>query len=351
MACLWRARRRLGRGPLAGVLFFALTLSPTLGFASFRYMQFSFVADRYQYLALVGLAAVLVGGFVQLGQRLANETRSKPAQGVAKGISRRAKVSPRALHCIGWTLAALLLCAYGALSFQRARLFQDQVTLFRHVLATNPGAKEAGHILGTFLMEREQWQEAARVYYAALERDPAEIKIHVNLASVLMHQERLEEAARVLRQAVSHEAAHLQSRRDQATARHEAAAVRVNLGLALLKLQRLDEAEQTLRRAMEIQPDSPEARQNLAATLNHKAVAHFAAQRYPQALTLFRESSNLNPADAQTHANLGAVLGQMGRYREAVQSFEQALAINPQLETVRAYLEQARGQLDSGGKR
>ena len=58
---LYRFRHRIGRGPLAGVLFFAVTLSPVLGFVDFGYMQFSFVADRYQYLAGIGLMAVLVG--------------------------------------------------------------------------------------------------------------------------------------------------------------------------------------------------------------------------------------------------------------------------------------------------
>ena len=59
-AVLWFLRGRVGRGPLAGVLFFAVTLSPVLGFVEYGYMQFSFVADRHQYLAGMGLMAVLV---------------------------------------------------------------------------------------------------------------------------------------------------------------------------------------------------------------------------------------------------------------------------------------------------
>ena len=49
-AALWVLRRRIGRGPFAGAAFFAVTLSPVLGFVDYGYMQFSFVADRYQYL-------------------------------------------------------------------------------------------------------------------------------------------------------------------------------------------------------------------------------------------------------------------------------------------------------------
>ena len=55
---LWAGRHRLGRGPLAGAVFFAVTLSPVLGFVDFAYMALSFVADRYAYLAGIGVVAV-----------------------------------------------------------------------------------------------------------------------------------------------------------------------------------------------------------------------------------------------------------------------------------------------------
>ncbi|HEX4342912.1 MAG TPA: O-GlcNAc transferase, partial [Verrucomicrobiae bacterium] len=43
---LWRARKRLGRGPLVAVLFFAGTLLPALGFFDLYPMRYSFVADH-----------------------------------------------------------------------------------------------------------------------------------------------------------------------------------------------------------------------------------------------------------------------------------------------------------------
>ena len=58
---LWLGRERIGRGPLAEALYFALTLGPVLGFVDYGYMQFSFVADRFQYLAGSGVLAVLIG--------------------------------------------------------------------------------------------------------------------------------------------------------------------------------------------------------------------------------------------------------------------------------------------------
>ena len=58
---LWLGRERVGRGPLAGALYYGLTLGPVLGFVDYGYMQFALVADRFQYLAGIGALAVLLG--------------------------------------------------------------------------------------------------------------------------------------------------------------------------------------------------------------------------------------------------------------------------------------------------
>ncbi|NNM87136.1 MAG: hypothetical protein HKL95_01305 [Phycisphaerae bacterium] len=60
VAVLWGLRQRLGRGPLAAIAFFLLTLFPTLGFISFYTMIYTFVADHYQYLACIGPIVLVV---------------------------------------------------------------------------------------------------------------------------------------------------------------------------------------------------------------------------------------------------------------------------------------------------
>ena len=57
---LWSARGTIGRGPLAAVLIFIGLLLPVLGFANIAFMQFSFVADHFQYHAAVALIALVV---------------------------------------------------------------------------------------------------------------------------------------------------------------------------------------------------------------------------------------------------------------------------------------------------
>ena len=58
---LWRNRGKWGDGPLTGILFFAGTLTPALGFFDFYWMRFSFVADHLQYPASVGIIAITAG--------------------------------------------------------------------------------------------------------------------------------------------------------------------------------------------------------------------------------------------------------------------------------------------------
>ena len=74
-ALLWFVRKWVGTAPLVGASYFALTLSPVLGFVDFSYMEFSFVADRYQYLAGIGLTAALVGAAALQASKLQGKSR------------------------------------------------------------------------------------------------------------------------------------------------------------------------------------------------------------------------------------------------------------------------------------
>ena len=64
-AVAWRLRRRW-RGPLAGLLFFAATLFPVLGFFNVYFFRFSFMADHFQYLASLGIIALFSAGVALL---------------------------------------------------------------------------------------------------------------------------------------------------------------------------------------------------------------------------------------------------------------------------------------------
>ena len=116
-------RKRIGRGPLAGVLFFGVTLAPTLGLVDYNFMLFTFVADRYQYLACIGIIAVVVGA---------------SARGIAAARDAR-RVRDAALN---GALVATLLAVLGTLTWQQARPVPGR----HHVLQLRHRAQPAGPV-------------------------------------------------------------------------------------------------------------------------------------------------------------------------------------------------------------
>ncbi|MDD9858152.1 MAG: tetratricopeptide repeat protein, partial [Gammaproteobacteria bacterium] len=137
VAGLWFARHRVGRGPLAGALFFAVTLSPVLGFIDFGYMRYSFVADRYQYLPSAGIIAVLVGAATDAARRL-------PGPGRA-GVQ---------------VAAVALLGVLGALSWQQTEIYRDNISFYSHVTALNSKARSGHSNLGLAYQKVGRYEEA-----------------------------------------------------------------------------------------------------------------------------------------------------------------------------------------------
>ncbi|MGI9228762.1 MAG: tetratricopeptide repeat protein [Gammaproteobacteria bacterium] len=398
VAGLWLARHRIGRGPLAGILFFTITILPVLGLVSFGYMKFSFVADRYLYLPGIGLMSVLIAAAVTAWQRLSKH--HSPLEGASK------QAKPSLVG--GQALVIILLTTYGTLTFQRAYVYENDIVLFRHIIATNPDAPEAWFNLGTVMMAQKQEQEAAiEAFREAIKQDPTIAKVYINLGSVLMKLERNEEAETAFRRAIELEPKDFTQESMPLRARHEATMAHLNLSNVLLDLKRPQDAETSLRNALALEPDDAIAQQSLASLLHQQgrnqeamtllrkltqtteptitiyllmgevatalgrtelaaryfqqattlkpegasalaqqAAVHFKAGYYEKALEYYRRSIAIQPNNAEVHSNMGSALGQLGRMQEAIASFERALQINPQLESARANLALAKQRLN-----
>ena len=168
VATLWLLRHRIGRGPLAGVLFFGVTLSPTLGFVDFHFMVFSLVADRFQYLAGIGVLAVVIGA---------------AARGLASGRNVGGQ-RPAALNVV---LVAVLLGVLGTLTWQHAANYRDGITFFRYLIAHNPQAREAHLNLGNALLRWNRLEEALDAYRIAEQQRPDDCKPPYGAGLTLFH--------------------------------------------------------------------------------------------------------------------------------------------------------------------
>ena len=263
-AALWFARDRIGRGPLAGVLFFALTLSPVLGFVDFRFMKLAFVADRFQYLASIGLLAVLLGAAVHFAVRLNPRSRALPALPV---------------------VAAAILVALGALSWQQSGIYRNDLAFARHIDAVNPR-----HYAGQLILSSE-------------------------LGVAGHHEEALAAARRGVALA--------EGRRGVQT--H---GTYLALGSALLALDHPVEAEAAFRSSLAVWPRSERSKPRLML-----ARALVRQARYEEGLTLYRALIREDPDDDAAYLYQGMTLLESGRHEAAVESFNRALAVLRDLQT------------------
>ena len=366
VVALWYFRPQLGRGPLAGALFFAVTLSPILGFVDYGYMQFALVADRFQYLAGIGVMGVVIGSATYGVGRL-SDWWQKGALGVA----------------------AVVIVVLGVLTWRQASIWSDDETHLRHIISHNPQAWDVHFSLGKVLFDQKRYDEAIAVCRVAIEQRPDHAKAH-NITGAALHRlRRFEEAEIYLRRAIQinpqmqNTHAHLgaalseQGRLEEAIAAYRVAIeqrpdhfeVLFNLGALFNTLERFEEAENHLRRAIQINPQDTDSHQELAKVLfqmgqdaqdneqlkvateyymraleidprHTKAIRRLAhlrleQQRYEESLELFQRLIHIDPSDAVVQGNMGIVLFYLGRSDEALQHFDQALSLDPTLENVR----------------
>lgn len=352
---LWFGRDRLGRGPLAGVLFFGVTLSPVLGFVDYGYMQFSLVADRFQYLAGLGVLAVLVGAATLAVRRL-----------------------PSALRTGAGGVLVVILAVLGTLTWRQAGIYRDPVSFFSHIVALNPEARDAHLNLMGPLSDAGRHEEALAAGRIGAAQRPGNADIHSNLGRVLIRLDRLDEAETALRTALGIAPRHLNANQNlgevlRRQGRH-AEAIEIyrrvleiddrlvqgngGLGIALFHSGRYAEAVAPLEKALELEPDARFTgelamyagraahrldRLDAASAHLRRAAAlmpdpadallelskvRFAQGRADEALDHLRRARELRPNDPATLVNAGEALRKGERSTEAVALYRAALRID-----------------------
>jgi tetratricopeptide (TPR) repeat protein len=303
---LWLLRRRISRGPLAAVLLFGGMLFPVLGFFNVYPFLFSFVADHFQYLASIGILALLAACFTRIGRRL---------------FARQS--------WIGAAVAGLVLAALGVRSMVQAAIYRDVETLWRHTLAHNDGAFIACNNLGVYLASRERFGEAVDLYRRAIELRPRNSELHSNLANALSAGGDHEQAERELRHAIE--------------LSPDFAEAHANLAAVLVRQGNYEQAIDAARHAIALKPTYVDSYFNLSAAYGHLG-------RWREAEETCRAALAINPRHADTHFHLGVILQEQGRLTEAAAAYENAAKLRGEfiqalvnLALVRANLGDPRG--------
>jgi tetratricopeptide (TPR) repeat protein len=293
-------RSRIGRGPVAALLFFAVTLGPALGFIQVYPMRYSFVADHFQYLASLGV--IVLGTAIGA---LAFERLPRPAQAAACG-----------------TLIAML----GVLTWLQSMTYADEETLWRETIARNPAAWIAHNNLGVLLDQRGEGDDAIRHYSETLRLKPDHVEAMNNLGLLFAARGHYEQAIEWYRTAL--------------TTKSDAYDVRVNLGMSLLAIGRpgdaLDEFENVIRN--QESSDDTRGSRGTALAENGRGLALAQLGGRLAAADAFRRATELDPSYVEAWSNLGLALQSMGRGDEAIAALRQALALDPSFEQARLNL-------------
>lgn len=290
---LWRARERLGRGFLAGVGFYLITISPLLGFVSNYTFHYSFVADHYQYLSSLGLIAVGVGSVNFL---LCSNTAAAPP-GL---ISRR--------RLIGAALGFSALFLLGLGTWRQAGVYENPSRIWIDTIKKNPASWLARNNLGFILAKQGKFDEAVAHYRTAIKLKPDLEEAHNNLGIALVGQGKPDEAILHYREAV-------RLKPDYANAYS-------NWGLALAGQGKLGEAVLCYREALRLKPGATETHNNLGIALARQG-------KFDEAVAHYRAALKMQPDFAQAYSNLGVTMASMGRFDEAVEYLNSALKIVP----------------------
>lgn len=213
-------RRPFAKASSAALLFFIVTLAPTLGFFNVNYMRHSFVADHWQYHASLSLIALMAAGLARIKSRIP-------------------------------TFA--LLAIFGVLTWNQAHVFSSEEAYWRHTLKRNPSSWTAYLNLGTVLSKNGMISEAALDLQRAIELNPNCAEAHNNLAVILIHESKLEEAAEHLRESLR--------------INPDYSAAHTNLGIALAGQGKFDQAIPHLAEAIRLEPDLPKGSANLEGAL------------------------------------------------------------------------------------
>jgi tetratricopeptide (TPR) repeat protein len=317
---LWRWRRQAwARAGLFGFGFFVAALLPVLGFFDVYYFRYSFVADHFQYLASVGLIAVVASGAATLcdcAGRL-----GKPMRLVA---------------------AAVAVLWLGALTWKQGHIYCDAETLWQDTLTKNPRCWMAQTNLGMTLMSLGHVQEAIEHYEQALRLKHDLAEAHYDLGNALLKAGKIPEAIGHYEEAVRIRPVYAEARnnlgnalvkagRIQDAIREYEHALRLkpdyvegqnNLGLALAQQGRLEEAIGHYEEAVRLEPDYAEAHYDLGNAL-------LKAGKIPEAIGHYEEAVRIKPGYAEAHNNLGNALLKAGRIQDAVREYEHALRLKP----------------------
>ena len=203
--------------------------------------------------------------------------------------------NPSAVLAHGWHLRSL----------KRRR---QATALCRTVLAQNPAAGEAWHLLGILSRDQGEYGRAQEYLEQAILVEPNQ-PLHYNNLGVVLNEMKHHAEARV----------HLEKALEIAPDYIDA---KCNLGLALFHLNQLTEASASFKKILSAQPDHTSALANLG-------LVRLAQHDYADAISFYQKAIAIDATHPQWHGNLGSAYAGSGDFSRAASCFQKGLDLEP----------------------
>ena len=289
-------------GVVAAALFYAVVLSPNVGFVQYGWQ---ITADRYSYLPSMGWMLLIGGGI------LASYLRRAQDRSVQSGPS---------AAMVG--LAGMVILLTGAMAWRYTLVWQDSLSLWSYTLARIPDSPVANGCMGTALVDRGRYAESLEFFQRQQAADPDSATTHYNIGFALSHTGQNAAAVEELQKALA--------------LKPDYGEAYFNMANAYMALNNPAAAVDAYRHAAELMPQDRDTHHNLAVALF--ALSSGDAALIDEALAEFKLTIALDPEYVEAYVNLGLAYVELGKPAQAMDSFRQALAIDPQHPRVRSWL-------------
>jgi tetratricopeptide (TPR) repeat protein len=310
-----------------GLAWLGIALAPFCGIVPI----YQGMAERYAYLAVLGLVLAVVGFLFHLGRW------------------------PRLLMvCV-----VILWVGWGARRLNARVLdWRQEIPLYASSLQATPRSSALLYNLGVAFAEAGNAAAAADYYQRAIDLNPHYTSAIINLGNVFEHQGNYSQAADLYRRAIA-----LDARDPDAW---------VNLGNVYLQLNLTEVAKNAYEKALALRSNDVEAMINLGAARQRSGDFSGAEQAYRRAIAadphqapaycdlgaLFLQLGNAEAAREQlskaleqdagyapAYFNLGVVYEQTGRRELAAEMYRKALEIQPDYQRARAGLDRMQREI------
>ena len=295
MVVLLMGRKKWGRGVCFASLFFVITLFPALGFFDIETMKYSFVADHYQYLASLGIIALIPG--------------------CVDGIFRKFKLENKKLKYIFWgTILSILVF----ISFQQGQIYRNKIVLFSDVISKNPLSWAAYNYRGFAYLENGQYELAYHDFETTLKIKNDFGPAYTNRGIANMHLGKNKSALDDFQKAIS-----INSEDD--TAYYYVGSLHSNQG-------EYEAAIKNYTQGLEINSMIVNPHNTLLLYIA-RAKVYAKIKRFDLAVDDFNKAIQTNPYDAQGFLGRGYVYQKTGNYEAALKDMLKAQSLGAQVDS------------------